>query len=441
MTGRRPLRGWRKVAALGAGNALEWFDWGVYSAMLPFFGTYVFGMPVAESLLAGLAVFAAAYIARPLGGLVFGVIADRYGRTTSLSLTIACVATGCLGVAFLPGHAQIGAAAGVILLLLRLLQGFGQGGELPSLQVYIAENAPRKHLGRWSSLIYVSGNIGVIAGMALGATMATVLGTEDLRQWGWRIPFAVGGALGLTALGLRAYLREPAPDDDRRALPVRFHVGSLRRDRRALIAVAAVVAGSTVAIYAWGNSASAFAITFGGMSKSAALWAAVAAYATAAALIPVWGEVADRVGHRTVMLAGTLVVALGSLPVSAAISGGPVNLYLCMTAMMVPIGAILSVEPVYIARLVPAASRTTAIGVTYSLVAAVLGGTAPYIRAWMHLHVSDTAFAGYVTALAAVSVAALLLVPPPGDDARAQRETSTGSTARRIPTVTGSSCR
>ena len=435
-----PLTGWRKVAALGAGNALEWFDWGVYSAMLPFFGVYVFGMPVAESFLAGLAVFAAAYIARPLGGLVFGVIADRYGRSTSLSLTIACVAGGCLGVAFLPGHSQIGAAAGVLLLLLRLLQGFGQGGELPSLQVYIAENAPRRHLGRWSSLIYVSGNIGVIAGMSLGATMATVLAADDLKQWGWRIPFAVGGALGLAALGLRAYLREPEPDATRRAIPVRRHVGSLRRDRRALLAVAAVVAGSTVAIYAWGNSASAFAMTFGGMSKSSALWAAVAAYATAAALIPLWGEIADRVGHRTVMLAGTLVVTLGSLPVSSSISGGPLNLYLCMAAMMIPIGAVLSVEPVYIARLVPAESRTTAIGVTYSLVAATLGGTAPYVRAWMHVNVNDTAFAAYVTALAAISVAALLLVRPP-EDATDQRGTRTGSTALRIPTVTGSSCR
>ncbi|WP_019203137.1 MFS transporter [Tsukamurella sp. 1534] len=412
------LTGWRRVAALGAGNALEWFDWGVYSAMLPFFATYVFGGAGADSLLAGLAVFAAGYIARPLGGLVFGMIADRRGRTIALALTIACVAGGCLGVAFLPGHEQVGHLAGVLLLALRVVQGFGQGGELPSLQVYIAENAPPRHLGRWSSLIYTSGNAGVIGGMTLGAAMATLLPPDDLRSWGWRVPFLLGGLLGLAAVGLRAYLREPAAAEPARPLPLRDHLRALVAHRRALLAISALVAGSTVAIYAWGNSASAFAITFGGMSRSEALWAAVAAYATGAVLIPLWGEVADRVGHRRVMLAGAIVVAVGSLPVSRALSGGPVNLYLCMAAMLIPIGAILSVEPVYIARLVPPGSRTTAIGVTYSIVAAVLGGTAPYLRAWFHVHLGDDAFAVYVTALAVLSVIALVLVRPPEEPSR-----------------------
>ncbi|WP_299571026.1 MFS transporter [uncultured Williamsia sp.] len=407
-----PRHSVRKVLALGAGNTLEWFDWGVYSTMLPFFSGYIFGGDPTAAVLQGLGVFAAGFVARPLGGLVFGVIADRYSRMTSLILTIICVAVGCLGVAFLPSHAAFGILPAVLLLLLRILQGFGQGGELPSLQVYVAENAPRHRVGLWSSMIYVSGNVGVIAGMILGATLTSLMSADDLREWGWRIPFAVGGALGLVAIGIRLSMGR---DDDGTSGPRRVDAATLLRtfvaDRAALVRITFIVAGSTVAIYAWGNSASTFAISFGHITPKTALWAAVAAYSTSAAFFPIWGWLGDRTDFRKVMIVGAAAVTVGSIPVNMALSGSAVNLYLAMIAMIIPINTIQALEPVFMSLMLSPAARATGVGITYSSVAAVLGGTAPYIRAWTHEHLNDMVFSGYVTVMAAGALVALLLSP------------------------------
>ena len=226
---RRPARSF----GIGSGNAMEWFDWGVYTTFTPFFASQFFhsGDPVSD-VLKTLIVFAVGFIARPFGGLLFGWIADKKGRKLSMTLTVALAAAGSLVIGLSPSYALIGVGASIILVLARLAQGLAHGGELPSAQTYIAEAAPRERRGLWSSLIYFSGTIGQLAGTLLAAILSTVLTQDAMTAYGWRIPFVLGGVFGLYALYMRLRMHETEVFVDEVVARRSRRAASGRRSRR-----------------------------------------------------------------------------------------------------------------------------------------------------------------------------------------------------------------
>jgi MHS family alpha-ketoglutarate permease-like MFS transporter len=416
--GIAPQSRWKTIVGIGAGNAMEWFDWNIYATFAAFFASQFFasGDPGAN-ILKTLAIFAVGFFARPFGGFLFGWLADRKGRQLSMTVSVGTAALGSLVIGLTPTHATIGVAAPVILLLARLAQGLAHGGELPSAQTYISEVAPRERRGLWSSLIYVSGTVGVLAGTVLGAVLATLLSQDQMTAYGWRIPFVLGGLFGLYALYMRSRMRETetfaaaaeAVADNPAPRP------SLWRQIMArptlLLRVVCLTMGATVIYYVWAVAAPAYAISNRGINPEGALWAGAAANVVFLVALPLWGKISDRVGRRPVMLTGMALLAALLFPLNAMIQGQAWQLFIAMSIALVLIAAFASIGPAVYAEMFPTGIRAAGVGVPYSIAVALFGGTAPYLQTFFAEKGMPAMFNWYAIALAVITVVTVLLMP------------------------------
>lgn len=199
----------KSLRAAGIGNALEWFDWTLYATFSVYLASNLFDKIDARSaMLATLAVFAVGFVARPIGGWLFGRLSDRLGRRAIMVITMLLLAISSLGIAIIPSYESIGLYASVALLFFRLMQGLAHGGETGVSYTYVAEIAPSKHRGLWSSSVYVGVTLGVMAATAMAAVLTWLLGAQAMADYGWRIGFAIGGLLGIYALFLRRSAQE-----------------------------------------------------------------------------------------------------------------------------------------------------------------------------------------------------------------------------------------
>ncbi|MFJ9322112.1 glycine betaine/L-proline transporter ProP [Streptomyces globisporus] len=199
----------RAVTAAALGNTMEWFDFGVYAYLAGTLGKVFFpsSSPGAQ-VVSTFATFAAAFLVRPLGGLVFGPLGDRVGRQKVLALTMIMMAASTFAVGFLPTYAAVGFAAPLLLLVCRLVQGFSTGGEYAGATTYIAEYAPDKRRGFLGSWLDFGTFVGYSLGSGLVTVLTAVLGTDEMTDWGWRIPFFVAGPMGIIGLYMRLKLEE-----------------------------------------------------------------------------------------------------------------------------------------------------------------------------------------------------------------------------------------
>jgi MHS family proline/betaine transporter-like MFS transporter len=199
----------RAVQAAALGNAMEWFDFGVYSHIAVTLGKVFFpsGNPTAQ-LLSTFGAFAAAFLVRPLGGMVFGPLGDRVGRQKILAITMIMMAAGTFAIGLIPSYATIGVGAPLLLLAARLVQGFSTGGEYAGASTFIAEYAPDKRRGFLGSWLEFGTLAGYIGGAGLVTLMTALLSSSELTSWGWRIPFLVAGPMGVIGLYLRLRLEE-----------------------------------------------------------------------------------------------------------------------------------------------------------------------------------------------------------------------------------------
>ncbi|MYR89595.1 MFS transporter, partial [Streptomyces sp. SID685] len=199
----------RAVKAAALGNAMEWFDFGVYSYIAVTLGKVFFpsGNPTAQ-LLSTFGAFAAAFLVRPLGGMVFGPLGDRVGRQKVLALTMIMMAAGTFAIGLIPSYGSIGVGAPLLLLAARLVQGFSTGGEYAGASTFIAEYAPDKRRGFFGSWLEFGTLAGYIGGAGLVTLMTALLSSADLLSWGWRVPFLIAGPMGIIGLYLRMRLEE-----------------------------------------------------------------------------------------------------------------------------------------------------------------------------------------------------------------------------------------
>ena len=408
----------RTLVTTGVGNALEWYDWGIYATFSIYFATEIFAPhdPVA-AILGAMAVFAVGFVVRPLGGLVFGWLADRRGRRTSMLLTVGLASLGSLMIALVPSYAAAGVGAPVLLLLARVLQGLAHGGEMPTAQTYLAEMAPRERRGRWASLIYVSGTSGVLAGVLMGVILDLMLSDQDMSAWGWRIPFLAGAVLGVWALISRVLLAEsPHYQDERRTRRSAGRRPSALRPMlaghwRESVQVVGLVVGGTVCYYVWSVSAIQQAVVVHGMSQGTALQASLVSNLLVIVTLPLWGALSDRVGRRPVLAIGNLAPAVLFLPMNALVGSSFLSLFLPATVMLVLLGAVLAVMPAALPELFPTQIRTLGAALPYAVAVAVFGGTAPYLQNWISITYSVTAFSVYVIVLLLISTGVALTLP------------------------------
>lgn len=414
----------KTVVGTGVGNALEWFDWGIFAIFAPFFATQFFNPkdPV-SAFLSTLIVFAVGFAARPLGGFVFGWLSDRRGRKFSMAATVGASALGSILIAVAPTYGQVGVLASLVLVGARLIQGLAHGGELPSAQTYVSEFASKESRGLWASLIYVSGTIGNVAGVIVGAILTTVLTKADMQAYGWRIPFVIGGVFGIYALVMRSRMQETehfeaeveADAGDAggpTVAPAKAPIWpQIVRHRKQAAQVIGLTVGLTVAFYTWAIAAPAYAIAKLGIDPRQALWAGVVANLVFIAILPLWGVLSDRVGRKPILLTSALGMALVSFPLNAFLQDSALQLAIAMIVALVFIAGSAAIVPAVYAEMFPTRIRTIGVGIPYSIAVAMFGGTAPYLQAWLGKSVSPTAFTAYSVVLLCISAAVIMRIP------------------------------
>ncbi|HCA84643.1 MAG TPA: MFS transporter [Streptomyces sp.] len=406
----------KTLTGTGVGNALEWFDWNIYAIFAPYLAAQFFSSSdELSAVLSTLAVFAVGFAARPLGGFVFGWIADRKGRRFAMSLSVGGAAVGSLLIAVSPTYGAVGALASLLLLVARLVQGLAHGGELPTAQTYISEAAPDGRRGLWASLIYVSGTVGIMVGTALGAVMATTLDSGQMADWGWRVPFFLGGLFGLYALAMRRRMpeteafEEAAEEQDADDGPSMWR--TIVEHRKQALQVVGLTVGLTVAYYAWAVSAPQYAISSRGLDPAGALWAGLAANVVFVVALPLWGALSDRIGRKPVLLVNSLGVAAVIFPLNAFIGDEAWRLGVAMAIAMIFMAAGAAIVPAVYAELFPTRIRTIGVAVPYAVCVALFGGTAPYLQTWMGAELGDAYFTGYIVVLLLISAAVITTLP------------------------------
>ncbi|MFF5635955.1 MFS transporter [Streptomyces sp. NPDC012825] len=374
----------RSLFASTVGNVLEWYEWSAYAVFAPFIATVMFNpSDRVSALLSTLAVFAVGFLMRPLGGIVFGRIADRRGRKFVLVTTMLMMAGGSLVIGLMPAYASIGAWASLILLLARMAQGFAHGGESATANTYVAEIAPNESRGLWGSIVFVAIFGGSALAYSVGGAVTSVLSDGAVAEWGWRVPFVLGALLALAALWLRRSMDESEVFAEGRAGDeAGTGVRPLSRGQvvRAVLLVITMTSGITAAHYTWTSYVSTYAITRMGMDAGVAYWCSVAAQCIALVTLPMWGRLSDRVGRRPMMIAFAVLMIVLQIPLTELIGSEGWTLLVASSVALAVVavpGALLSAT---MAENFPTRVRTQGIGFAYSVSVAVFGGTAPYLN-------------------------------------------------------------
>ncbi|HEY8753240.1 MAG TPA: MFS transporter [Arthrobacter sp.] len=403
----------RTLIGTGIGNAVEWYDWAIYATFSPFIAGALFSnADPTSAVLATLAIFAVGFVARPFGGFVFGWIGDRIGRKTSMTFAVGLAAVGSLLIGVAPTFQAVGAFASVLLLVARLIQGLAHGGELPSSQTYLSEMAPKEKRGFWATLIYTSGTVGILAGTILGAILTGVLSKSDMNAWGWRIPFLIGGAIGLYALVMRARMKETeAFTAESRTEKHEPMWPQIYKHRKQALQVIGLTVGLTVVYYIWGVVAPSYAASALKMDRGEALWASVIANVLFIAALPFWGKLSDRIGRKPVMIMSAAGSALFHFPMTWLLKDSPWQLAVSMSVMLFFIAGSAAIVPAVYAELFPTKIRTVGVGVPYSICVAVFGGTAPYLQTWLGSIGATNLFNVYAVVLLLISIGFVFTIP------------------------------
>ncbi|MCC9192286.1 MFS transporter [Arthrobacter sp. zg-Y916] len=408
----------RDLVAVNIGNTLEWFDWNIYAIFAPFFAAQFFKTdnPV-SALLSTLAIFAVGFLMRPIGGWLFGRIADERGRRFSLTLAIALAALGSLVIAVAPNFDAIGVFASILLLLARLVQGLSHGGETGSAFTYLAEVAPEGRRGLWASSPWIGVGIGSMLATGLGAVLTAVLSEEDMASYGWRIPFAIGALLGLYAIYIRRTMSESSVYEANSASKtdhetgIRWTLRQLAANRRGTLQIVGLTISGVVAFYTWFIFAPGYAVSVHGMDPTSALVAGLCGQAVFLLAIPLMGAASDRWGRRPVLLVFSIGFIVAAIPLEFGLGSSPFSLFgtvamasILLAANCAPLGAVF-------AELVPTRLRATLIGIAYATSAAIFGGTAPYLNTWLSSIGLHVIFVVYIMVLCAVSTVVILTMP------------------------------
>lgn len=395
----------RRVSILAGslGNLIEWYDWYVYSAFALYFARAFFprGDQAAE-LMGAAAVFAVGFVVRPVGAWLMGVYGDRRGRRAALTLSVTLMCSGSLLIAVAPTHATIGSLSPTLLVFARLLQGLSVGGEYGASATYLSEVAHHARRGLWSSLQYVTLIAGQLIALAVLMVLQSVLTSAELEAWGWRIPFAVGGALALALFAMRRGLVETkgeAPSRSSAWLLVREH------PREAAVVIG-LTAGGTLAFYAYTTYVQKFLVVSSGFDKETATRITAAALFVFMLLQPAVGALSDRVGRRPLMIAFGVFGTLLTVPIFRGIAAtrDPYAAFALVASALTIVSGYTAVNAVVKAELFPAEVRTLGVALPYAIANTMFGGTAEYVALWCKQHGHEEGFYWYVTAAIALSL-------------------------------------
>lgn len=392
-----------KAIVIGSlGNLVEWYDFYVYSAFSLYFANSFFpgDDPVAQ-MLSGAGVFALGFFMRPIGGALFGEIGDRFGRRRALTLSVLLMCLGSLIVAATPDYASIGEAAPALLLFARPLQGLSLGGEYGSSAAYLCEMAASRRRGFYSSFQYVTLIGGQLTALIVLLVLQNLVFTpEELRAYGWRVPFAIGAGLALFALIMRRDLEETEAFASEAAPRRRSSLRALLSYPREAATVVGLTMGGTLAFYVYTTYIQKFLKLSAGLSDAQTTWISAGALVFAMALQPAYGALSDRIGRRPLLIAFGVLGTLFTVPLMTAIqtARSPWTAFALVLAGWLIVGAYTSINALVKAELFPASVRVTGVAAPYAIAVSLFGGTAEYVALWFKSEGRESWFYYYVSA-------------------------------------------
>jgi MFS transporter, MHS family, alpha-ketoglutarate permease len=377
----------RRIKAIfigSIGNLVEWYDFYAYTAFALYFAPAFFPHedPVVEQFDAAV-LFAATFLMRPLGGWLFGFIADRYGRRLSLTVSVVCMCFGSLIIAVTPTYATIGFAAPAILALARVIEGLSLGGEYGASATYLSEVADPKHRGFYSSFQYVTLIGGQLTAIIVLLLLQKVFLTpEQLKDWGWRIPFMIGALLAIFAAVMRRTLQET--DAFVEAKKVSNPTGSIRgllNYPRELLLVVGLTAGGTAAFYTFTTYMQTFVRLSVGLTPDQTTFVIFGSLIFATILQPLYGALSDRIGRKPLLIFFGVVGTLTTVPILTTLktAHSPFIAFLLICAAWIFVAGYTSINAVVKAELFPTNVRALGVGLPYAITVSVFGGTAPAV--------------------------------------------------------------
>jgi MFS transporter, MHS family, proline/betaine transporter len=407
----------RTLAAGSIGNFGEIYDFAVFGFSVPILSMLFFpGSDRAAALLSTFAVYAVAFFARPLGGLLFGLMADRVGRVKVMATTIWLMALGTAVIGLLPTHAEIGIAAPILLVVCRVAQGLALGGETTGTTSFILESAPNDRRGRWIGLTLIFSHLpnALVAGLMIALQVGA--GATAYADWVWRVPFLAGGLIGIVGFWLRRNLDEPEEFKQAKRgsgkdnpLLAATRSGGLK----GMLHVAMIQPIQTVGSYLLLGFMYTFLVRVAKLEPTTALLTNGAAIVVLSFVIPLGGMLSDHFGRKPVLSVGAAWIALAAYPAihlaaSGTLAGALIGQILLVIGVGLYGGACFVAAPEFF----PTSFRATGHAVSYQLSVAVFGGTTPFIGTLLvHAFGSPLAPAYYVALVAVACLITVQFVP------------------------------
>jgi MHS family alpha-ketoglutarate permease-like MFS transporter len=391
------------------GNLVEWYDFYAYAAFALYFAAAFFPSsdPVVQQLNAAV-LFAIGFIVRPIGGWLFGHLADQYGRRSSLMLSVLLMCFGSLMIAATPTYTSIGIWAPVMLGFARMIQGLSLGGEYGASATYLSEIADQKHRGFYSSFQYVTLIGGQLCAIVVLLVLQQIFLTPaQLRAWGWRIPFVVGALLAVTALAMRRNLHET--DDFEASKKIRRKTSSLAalaKYPREVLVVVGLTMGGTTAFYTYTTYMQKFLRLSVGLNDNQTTLVTASSLVFALILQPIYGALSDRIGRKPLLIWFGVMGTLCTVPLLLALQGtkSAFTAWLLLAAAWMIVAGYTSINAVVKAELFPTTVRATGVGVPYAITVSIFGGTAESIALWFKSIGHENWFSYYLTSVIAVSL-------------------------------------
>lgn len=392
------------------GNLVEWYDWYAYSAFAIYFSASFFPKGnTTVQLLNTAGIFALGFLMRPLGGYIFGRLADRVGRKKSMMFSVLLMSFGSLLIAFIPTYAAIGIVAPILLLAARLLQGLSVGGEYGVSATYLSEMASKNRRGFYSSFQYVTLIGGQLLALGIQLILQKVLLTDaQMHNWGWRIPFVFGAILAVVALYLRKNLQETEAFENQKnhSSDKKGTIKALLKHPKAVIKVIGLTLGGTLAFYTYTTYMQKFLVNTMKMSKEDSTLMSFATLFIFACLQPIFGVLSDKIGRKPLLIGFGVMGTICTVPLLHTLSTTTSQLqaFLLLMFALIIISGYTSINAIVKAELFPAEIRALGVGLPYALTVAIFGGSAEYIALWLKDMNLESYYYWYITVCIFISL-------------------------------------
>lgn len=402
------------IMAASSGNLVEWFDFYIYAFCAIYFAGSFFpkGDPTVQ-LLQTAGVFAAGFLMRPIGGWIFGRVADRLGRKKSMLISVSMMCAGSLMIAVLPTYAQIGALAPFLLLVARLIQGISVGGEYGTTATYMSEVALKGQRGFFSSFQYVTLIGGQLLAVLVIVIIENLLSEAEIRAWGWRIPFVLGAVAAVISILLRRTLTETQDDKTRHNKDAGSIVALFRDHKAAFFTVLGFTAGGSLIFYTFTTYMQKFLVNTVHMPIKTASYIMTVALFLYMCMQPLFGMLSDKIGRRNNMLLFGALGALCTVPILTTLQhvSSPAVAGLLIVIALAIVSFYTSISGIVKAEMFPPEVRALGVGLAYAVGNALFGGSAEFVALSFKTAGHEQSFYWYVTVMLVIAFLVSLRLP------------------------------